>query len=67
MEYCHQCSGWVVASAVVTQHGGDNEVVTPYTEFEFGPFDQVEDVLSFARALITSSVVAPGRPWDPAG
>jgi hypothetical protein len=64
IEYCHQCMAWKVDYAMYTWDGKDTESIVRQTELEYGPFDGVEDVTSHAKAILSSLMLSPGRPWD---
>lgn len=63
--FCHNCQAWKVYGAGYTQLADDDQQTFMSVERNFGPFDDVGQVLLEADHLMTEWMLSAGRPWDP--
>lgn len=64
MEYCHQCSAWIIDRGISTQYGEDHVADVRWPRIEFGPFDTIEQVAAAGSVYVKEMLLPPGRPWD---
>jgi len=63
--YCEQCGSWNLYTDLMRHDENDELHTLDRSHVEFGPFDQVDDVLGQSCRSLERALLLPGRPWDP--
>lgn len=62
LHYCHHHQAWFGSLERWLQESDEVQVLGVRT-VEFGPFDRLEDVLSWLGEVSRELLAAPGHPW----
>lgn len=65
--YCHQCMAWLRYTSAYTQTSDSDLEPWISDEFQFGPFDDLDDVQRDTAGALRAMLSAPAAPWVQAG